>query len=205
MKINITKCSFKYYRHLRQKLSCQLSTLYTRFILTLNGVHHNKIICFGRPFINLSLNGKLILGNNLKLRSYSRYSDTGENRPSKLIVHGNGVLTIGNNVGITSSLICCWQSITIGDNVKIGGGNQIFDTNYHSIDSALRNSNEDKLYTKTAPIRIGDNVFIGTACIICKGVSIGNNSIIAAGSVVTKDIPANEIWGGNPASFIRKI
>lgn len=52
---------------------------------------------------------------------------------------------------------------------------------------------------------IEDNVFIGARCIILKGVTIGENSIVGAGSVVTKSIPANEIWAGNPAKFIRKI
>ena len=48
-------------------------------------------------------------------------------------------------------------------------------------------------------------MFIGTSCIIGKGVTIGENSVIAAGSVVVKNVPSNEIWGGNPAKFIRKI
>ena len=52
---------------------------------------------------------------------------------------------------------------------------------------------------------VGNNVFIGTNCIVLKGVSIGNNSIVGAGSVVTKNIPANELWAGNPAKFIRKL
>ena len=55
------------------------------------------------------------------------------------------------------------------------------------------------------PVVIEDDVFVGTHCIICKGVRIGNRSIVAAGSVVVKDIPNGEVWGGNPAKFIRKI
>lgn len=57
----------------------------------------------------------------------------------------------------------------------------------------------------SAPVIIEDNAFIGARSIILKGVTIGANSIIGAGSVVTKSIPANEIWAGNPAKFIRKI
>ena len=56
-----------------------------------------------------------------------------------------------------------------------------------------------------APVIIEDTVFIGAKCIILKGVTIGQNSIVGAGSVVTKSIPADEIWGGNPAKFIRKL
>ena len=60
-------------------------------------------------------------------------------------------------------------------------------------------------HRKCAPVVIENNVFIGAHCIILKGVSIGENSIIGAGSVVTKNVPANQIWAGNPAKFIRKI
>ena len=63
----------------------------------------------------------------------------------------------------------------------------------------------DRANTKTAPVIIDDDVFIGTNCIIGKGVHIGARSIIAAGSVVVKDIPADEVWGGNPARFIKKV
>lgn len=58
---------------------------------------------------------------------------------------------------------------------------------------------------KTAPIVIGDYVFIGARCMILKGVTIGDRSIVAAGSVVTKSIPADELWGGVPAKFIKKL
>ncbi len=55
----------------------------------------------------------------------------------------------------------------------------------------------------SAPIKIGDNVWIGANSVILKGVTIGNNAIIAAGSIVTKDVPANAIVGGCPAKVIR--
>lgn len=57
----------------------------------------------------------------------------------------------------------------------------------------------------TSPIRKGDEVFIGADVIILKGVSIGERSIIGAGSVVTKDVPPDKIWAGPPAKFVRKI
>lgn len=58
---------------------------------------------------------------------------------------------------------------------------------------------------RNAPITIGDVVFIETRSIICKGVTIDDHAMIAAGSVVVKDVPADEFWGGNPAKFIKKI
>jgi acetyltransferase-like isoleucine patch superfamily enzyme len=58
---------------------------------------------------------------------------------------------------------------------------------------------------RTDPVKIKKYAFIGGGSIILKGVTVGENSIIVAGSVVTRDIPDNEIWGGNPAKFIRKV
>ncbi|MEC1375469.1 DapH/DapD/GlmU-related protein [Heyndrickxia oleronia] len=55
------------------------------------------------------------------------------------------------------------------------------------------------------PIRIGNDVWIGGSCVILAGVTIGDNSIVAAGSVVTKDVPANTIVAGNPAKILRNI
>ena len=61
------------------------------------------------------------------------------------------------------------------------------------------------IHRKCAPVVIGDDVFVGAKCIILKGVTIGKGAIIGAGSVVTKNIPARQIWAGNPAKFIREI
>lgn len=100
----------------------------------------------------------------------------------------------------------CHNHIMIGDNVMIGVGTHIYDTNFHNINPYLRIDKHDPIeQVKTAPIVIKDNVFIGAYSIILKGVTIGKNSIVAAGSVVINSIPDNEIWGGNPAKFIKKI
>ena len=125
---------------------------------------------------------------------------------SKIVVRPNAELTIGNQSGVSNVLIHCYNNINIGDYVNIGDGTMIFDTNFHSTswqDRADRTIDIQK--AKSAPIHIGDYVFIGARCIIGKGVTIGDKSIVAAGSVVTRDIPAGEIWGGNPAKFIKKI
>ena len=120
-------------------------------------------------------------------------------------VDRGATLSIGDNVGISQAALVAIADITIGDNVKIGGGVQVFSSDFHSLDSKVRASDEDMKYRKSAPVKIGNGVFIGARSIILKGVVIGDNSIIGAGSVVTKSVPENEIWAGNPARFIRKI
>jgi acetyltransferase-like isoleucine patch superfamily enzyme len=85
----------------------------------------------------------------------------------------------------------------------IGGGVTIVDTDFHSLNPQHWHTAADLLNMKRIPVVINDNVFIGMNTIILKGVVIGSNTVIAAGSVIIKSIPDNQIWGGNPAQFIR--
>lgn len=175
------------------------------FQLWSNGVIIGKNFnAMGIPIIHISKKGKIIIGNNCTIRSWAKYSDTGENRPTALRTRKGGIIKIGNNTGITSSLLYSESQIIIGENVKIGGGTRIFDTNFHSTNAKIRASKDDIKDVKSKPIIIKNNVFIGTGCIITKGITIGENSIIAAGSVVTKSVPENQVWGGNPAQFIKR-
>lgn len=90
--------------------------------------------------------------------------------------------------------------ITIGDNVLFGPNVSIY-TAGHPIHPESRNSG----YEYGIPVTIGSNVWIGGSCVILPGVSIGNNVVIGAGSVVTKDIPDNVCAAGNPCRVIREI
>ena len=106
---------------------------------------------------------------------------------------------------MTNSTINCYQSIIIGNYVNIGAGCVIVDSNFHSLNWRDRLDGTDISKKKNAPVVIKDLAFIGTHSIILKGVTIGEKSIIGAGSVVTHNIPDGEIWAGNPAKFIKKI
>ncbi|MCS2691617.1 acyltransferase [Bacteroides fragilis] len=183
----------------------QYGTLYSYLLFYVNGVNYSSLKSFGVPYVNVSRGGSCFIGEKFVVRNGYKYSVTGDNRPTKIIVARGGRLVIGKNVGITSSAIVAWNSIIIGDNVRIGGGCQIFDTDFHSLNFKLRLSDTDFLATRTQPVCISDNVFIGAHSLILKGVTIGENSIIGAGSVVTHDIPSNQIWAGNPAKYIREI
>ena len=131
---------------------------------------------------------------------------TSWNSRTKIIVTKGAELIIGENSGMNGCLLFCSKSIIIGKNVDIGGGTRIYDTNFHSLSFIdRRDPIKDKENTLSAPIIIEDDVFIGTNCIIGKGITIGARSIIAAGSVVVKNVPPDELWGGNPAKFIKKI
>ena len=114
------------------------------------------------------------------------------------------VLRIGNRVGMSNATVVCEESVEIGDDVLLGGGVQVFDTNFHSTDAVVRASGcETRADVRTAPVRIGSRVFVGANALICKGARIGDEAVVAAGSVVVCDVPAGETWGGNPARRIK--
>lgn len=134
----------------------------------------------------------------------------------------NAVIQIGDNVYIGASNIYCASNIFIGNNVLISWGVKIYDHNSHSLTpedrihdirlagNNVRNGhsltlNKNWNNVATEPIYIMDNVWIGMDATILKGITIGENSIIAAGSIVTKDVEPNTIVGGNPATIIKKL
>jgi acetyltransferase-like isoleucine patch superfamily enzyme len=149
-------------------------------------------------------NGKIILGNNVSFNSGSSYNPIGGDRIMTIKTSSNAIVKIGSNTGISNSTIVCFDSIEIGDNVKIGGSVKIYDTDFHNLDFKKRSEKSTDIPI-TKPVILKNHCFIGAHSIILKGTTIGEKSIIGAGSVVTKNIPDGEIWGGNPAKFIKKI
>lgn len=110
---------------------------------------------------------------------------------------GSGAI-INNNF----TLICDISSIKIGKNTLIGSNVTILDSDFHSIAPESRKVNGMQ---KFAPIVIGENVFIGDRVIILKGVKIGNDSVVAAGSIVIKDVPERSVVAGNPARIVKSF
>ena len=89
--------------------------------------------------------------------------------------------------------------IVVGDNVMFASGAYVTDSDWHDIYDRVA------IVGKSAPVRIENNAWIGDSVIVCKGVTIGENSVIGAGSVVTSSIPANTIAAGNPARVIKPL
>lgn len=115
---------------------------------------------------------------------------TTEDKTSSLIIGSHVFLNYGVDIG-------CKKSIVIGNEVKIGQYTIILDSNYHMVDI------DDDINGKEIVIK--DNVWIGARCIILPGVTIGKNSVVASGSVITKDIPDNVLVGGSPAKVIKEL
>lgn len=168
-------------------------------------------VCFGKDmiivaktYLYIGKDSHTIIGNHFRLTSGYGLNPLSRNIKSMIHVKKKATLLIGNNVGISSSCIWANNSITIGDNVNIGGDCIIIDSDIHSLNYLDRQDPLlDTVNGISKPIQIENDVFIGTRCIILKGVTIGAKSIIAAGSVVTKSIPENCIAGGNPCKVIK--
>lgn len=148
--------------------------------------------------------GKISIGNDVTINSCLETNPIGGSTKAILYAKKNGFIKIGNHVGISNTAIVSLSKIIIEDDVLIGGNCKIYDNDFHSLEYGVRMLPGD-VGVKTKPIHIKCGAFIGGHSIILKGVTIGEHSIVGAGSVVTKSIPDNEIWAGNPARFVKKI
>lgn len=137
------------------------------------------------------------IGDNLHLIS-------GRHAPVQFCVwrgeNSNGLIRIGDNCLITPGVrISSASSISIGDNCMFAYGVYLTDADWHDI--------YDRTHTigATAPISVGNNVWFGDSAFVGKGVSIGDNAVIAAHAVVVNDVEANSIVAGNPAREVKRL
>ena len=121
----------------------------------------------------------------------------------QVMLYAKGILQIGERFGINRySRIVAHENITIGNNVTIGQMVSILDHDhqYEMTEGQLRLDGY-----KTAPIKIGNNIWIGDKCTILKGVTIGDNVVVGANTLVHKDVPANVVVGGIPFKVLKKL
>lgn len=128
----------------------------------------------------------------------------------------NGVAVVKDFTLLNGALLMAEERIEIGSHCLISWNVGIADSDFHPLEPALRLIDAHALAPfcqgrpprpklETRPVRICDNVWIGMNAIILKGVTVGENSVVAAGAVVTKDVPANCVVAGNPATVVRSL
>lgn len=171
-------------------------SIWYRFVASVAGVRYGSGLSFnGRIIIDRFKYSTIMIGDNCTFNSHNLFNPRGVKCCILHTATDFAEIEIGNNCGFSGVSIVCWKKIRIGNNVMVGADTCIGDTDDHP----------ERLGTPPKPIEIKDNVFIGMHCSILKGVTIGENSIIGAGSVVTKDIPANCIAAGVPCKVIRYL
>ena len=131
-------------------------------------------------------------------------------------IQKDGRCFVGDFTLLNGAIVMAEELVDIGSHCLISWGVGIADSDFHPLEPAQRLIDSQALAPffknrpprpklKTAPVKIGDNVWIGMNAVILKGVTIGDNSVVAAGAVVTKSIPPNTIVAGNPAVTVKKF
>jgi len=156
-------------------------------------IKYHPLLLKGKGTISFGKNVQIGVVSSPNFYSHYTYLEARDER-SEII--------IGDNVTINNAFsVECSSKVVIENDVLIGLNCSIIDNDGHNLAIEKRSTGNPK----TAPVHIRQNVFLGSNVSILKGVTIGKNSIIGNGSVVTKDIPENVIAAGNPAKVIRNL
>jgi acetyltransferase-like isoleucine patch superfamily enzyme len=143
--------------------------------------------------------GRIEIGDYCRLGSHP--NDSPEVTNLRTYVQ-SATIRIGNHVGLAGTTLHCNRSITIGDHCRCGPGVILCDNDSHRVARSVEGRAQQPA---EAPIVLEANVWLGMRTIVLKGVTIGANTIVAAGSVVTRSLPGNVIAGGCPARVIRAL
>ena len=194
------------------KLKNRFYTWYNRLWFSLLGVRHGQRMVVNNK-VYIQGKGSIEIGDDFTFYSGDNMNPICRNLRGALYVpYPDSKIVIGDRVGISSSCLWAKERITIGNDVNIGADCLIMDNDAHPHDFLKRRASfweeiGEEAYQQSIPsasIVIEDDVWIGARSIIMKGVHIGARTIIAAGSVVTHDIPADSIAAGVPAQVIKK-
>jgi acetyltransferase-like isoleucine patch superfamily enzyme len=147
------------------------------------------------PFIEGQ--GQIHIGNDVRLSGKSDIGFGNRFADEPVLRIGDGTF-IGHGCSFSTA-----RSITLGQHCLIAGGVSIYDYDGHSYQAEERRLHLPFPAENCAPVVVGDDVWVGAKAVILKGVNIGNGAIVAAGSVVTKDVPAGAVVAGNPARVIK--
>lgn len=190
-----------------RKAGTALTRVRNRLLFGIYGISYGKGCRFeGRIWLSVDDGAKVKIGDGCHITGGRFTNRIARDLASSISAASGASISIGSGCGISSSCIWAHKDIRIGRNVNIGADCIIMDHDAHSLNHVQRHCyKDDQSGTASAPISIGDDAFVGARTIVLKGVSIGERSVVGAGSVVTCDIPSDEIWAGNPARFIRRL
>lgn len=185
----------------------KVSTLAGRAMAALLGVSVGARTRFaGLPLLAVLRKGQISIGARVVLASRSEATALGLSQLVVLrcLTH-EATIVIGDDSGLSGTVICAARRVVIGKRCLAGANVTIFDTDFHPHEPENRRYAVPDWDKISAPVTIGDDVFLGTGATIQKGVTIGDGAIVAARSVVVKDVAPMTVVGGNPAKLLRNL
>jgi len=161
---------------------------------------------YGLPVVSLAPDSSIELGSRVVLCSHPHYTALGVARPVVLRTLAPGaVIRVGSDVGISGGVICAAVSVEIGNQCLFGADVQITDTDFHPLAAKNRRFEKRLEYISNAAVVIEDNVFLGAGVRVLKGVRIGRNTVVGAGSIVVRDLPSDVVAVGVPARIVNNL
>lgn len=161
------------------------------------------VTLYGMPIINKHPQARIVLGNGVTIISDSKYNDAGINHPAILAATQPGAeIILHYGVGLSGTSIVAEKRIEIGANTMLGANTNIYDNDFHAVNA------EDRLAGKKglcAPIKIGGKCWFASNVTVLKGVTVGDEVVVGAMSLVTKDIPKRVFAAGVPAKVIKRL
>lgn len=159
------------------------------------------VTLYGWPIISAAEGSVLKLHDGVRLVSDAYFSGPGIGGPCVLRTLASGaVLDIGQGTGLSGVGICALREVRVGADCLIGADVIITDNDFHPLDPSRRMAPLSAVDAQ--PVRIGRNVFVGARAIVLKGVTVGDDSVVAAGAVVTSDVMCGQIVAGVPARAV---
>lgn len=186
-----------------RKFRWHLGGVWGRWVLRSYGVHFGEGLRLGSPpIIQKHKEATIRLGRNVVILNTLAQNPAGVFQPTVLAACRPGAeLIIGDNVGISGATLYAWRRLEIGDHVLVGAGAVVYDTDFHPLDADQRRRN-DNSQVGVAPVVIEPDVWLGARSMVLKGVTIGRGAVVAAGAIVTKNVPAGTIVAGVPARVV---
>jgi acetyltransferase-like isoleucine patch superfamily enzyme len=191
-------------RKLREVVLAPLCGRIVRLSATWWGIDLGKGCKFyGTPILSRSPGSRIDIGDKCVMRSSRRSNLAGIDRPCYISTLCSGAhIQIGKHCGFSGTVVAGAQDICIGNYVMCGANTVVTDTDWHSLDPHARLLGAAG---RSAPVVLEDNVWLGMNVIVLKGVTIGRNTVIGAGSIVSSSIPPNVIAAGQPARIIKSL
>lgn len=161
------------------------------------------------PYLKIPRDGKVILSKNVVINSDFKNTNTALTFRCKFVTGYEGIISVGENTMLNGACIVAYEKVEVGKDCQIASSTIISDTDFHPVNPEIRlkqvrgESFSFSCVGKKS-IKIGNNVWIGWNCTILKGVIIGDDCIVAAGSVVLAgNYPSGSLLAGNPAKVVK--